>query len=97
MQGATPEVLECLARGEAETAPLSKAEHALLRFVELVTMHAYRTTDADVETLRAVGWTDENDTLKLSADVRSTARRTTSAWSTALRNDSRTIPTFPLR
>jgi alkylhydroperoxidase family enzyme len=30
----------------------------LLRFVKLVTETAYRTTDADVESLRLQGWTD---------------------------------------
>jgi alkylhydroperoxidase family enzyme len=30
----------------------------LLDFVALVTRHAYKTTDADVETLRKHGWTD---------------------------------------
>ena len=30
----------------------------MLDFVALVTRHAYKTTDADVETLRAQGWTD---------------------------------------
>ena len=30
----------------------------MLDFVATVTKHAYRTTDADVEQLRALGWTD---------------------------------------
>jgi alkylhydroperoxidase family enzyme len=30
----------------------------LLNFVEMVTRHAYKTTDADVERLRSLGWTD---------------------------------------
>lgn len=30
-----------------------------MRFVELVTKHAYKTTDEDVEKLRQHGWTDE--------------------------------------
>lgn len=29
-----------------------------MRFVELLTKHAYKTTDEDVETLRSHGWTD---------------------------------------
>lgn len=58
MQDPNPEVLACLARGEAQTAPLPEPERALLRFVEVVTKHAYKTTDEDVEALRALGWTD---------------------------------------
>lgn len=49
---------QCLARADLEGAPVSTAERALLRFVEIVTKHAYKTTDADVQTLRDVGWTD---------------------------------------
>lgn len=30
----------------------------MLDFVALVTRHAYKTTDEDVESLRQVGWTD---------------------------------------
>lgn len=30
----------------------------MLEFVAIVTRHAYQTTDADVEKLRAMGWTD---------------------------------------
>lgn len=41
-----------------EGAPLSEAERALLRFVETVTRHAYRVTDAQVQELREAGWTD---------------------------------------
>jgi alkylhydroperoxidase family enzyme len=58
LQEPNPEVHECLARAELARAPVSEAERALLSFVELVTKHAYKTTDADVEGLRAQGWTD---------------------------------------
>jgi alkylhydroperoxidase family enzyme len=37
---------------------VSEPERALLDFVALVTRHAYKTTDADVEKLRTEGWTD---------------------------------------
>ncbi len=47
-----------LARADLDAAGLSEAERGLLDFVRLVTQHAYRTTDADVERLRALGWTD---------------------------------------
>jgi alkylhydroperoxidase family enzyme len=58
LQDPTSEVHECLARADLDAAPISDAERALLRFVELVTKHAYKTQDADVEALRQVGWTD---------------------------------------
>lgn len=45
-------------RADLDAAALAGPERALLRFVELVTRHAYRTTDADVEALRSQGWTD---------------------------------------
>ena len=52
------EVRECLSRADVESAPIPEAERGLMRFVELVTKHAYRTTDEDVEKLRRLGWTD---------------------------------------
>ena len=58
MQGGTDEVIEALSRGDIAAAGLSDAERALMRFVELVTRHAYRTTADDVERLRQAGWTD---------------------------------------
>lgn len=37
---------------------MTEAERALLRFVELVTRHAYRSTRAETDALRDAGWTD---------------------------------------
>ena len=58
MQGGSDEVVQALAKGDVASAPLSAAERELMRFVELVTRHAYRTTSDDVERLRQAGWTD---------------------------------------
>ena len=58
MQDPSPDLHACLARGDLETAPVSDAERALLEYARKVTEHASRTTDADVERLRALGWTD---------------------------------------
>jgi alkylhydroperoxidase family enzyme len=58
LQEPDPEVQKCLALADVERAPISAAERALLRFVETVTRHAYRTTDEEVEALRTLGWTD---------------------------------------
>lgn len=57
-QGGDEEVVRALARGDLAAAPVGDAERALLRLVEVVTRHAYRTSDADVEALRQHGWTD---------------------------------------
>lgn len=59
MQGEQDAVVEALARGDLAAAPLDEPHRALLRFVELVTRHAYRTTAEDVQRLREVGWKDE--------------------------------------
>ena len=58
MQEPDPAVHECLSRADVAAAPVTEPERGLLRFAELLTKHAYRTTDEDVETLRQLGWTD---------------------------------------
>jgi len=58
LQEPDPAVHQCLALADLDGAPIPEAERALLRFARLVTQAAYKTTDADVEALRAVGWTD---------------------------------------
>ncbi len=57
-QGGDEAVVQALARGDLGAAPVGEADRALLSFVAVVTRHAYRTTDADVERLRRHGWTD---------------------------------------
>ena len=51
-------MIEALARGRLNEAPVTDAERELLRFAEIVTRHAYKTTEEDVQKLRAYGWTD---------------------------------------
>jgi alkylhydroperoxidase family enzyme len=58
LQGADDAVIAAMGRGDVDGAPISDAERALMRFVELVTRHAYRTTAEDTEALRQAGWTD---------------------------------------
>lgn len=58
MQDSAADVTESLRRRDIENAPVTPAERALLRFVKLVTEHAYRTTADDTQTLRDAGWTD---------------------------------------
>ena len=58
LQDPNAETQSCLSRADIEAAPIPENERALMRFVELVTKHAYKTTDEDIEVLRSVGWTD---------------------------------------
>ena len=52
-------MVEALSRADLAGAPVSEAERALLEFVRLLTEHAHRTTDDDVQRLRRHGWRDE--------------------------------------
>jgi len=42
-----------------QTSSITDAEKKLLAYVEKVTRHAYKTTDADVEGLKESGWSEE--------------------------------------
>lgn len=59
MQGATDEVVGAFVEGNIENAGLSEAELALMKYVELVSRAAYRTTPDDVQKLRNAGWREE--------------------------------------
>jgi alkylhydroperoxidase family enzyme len=52
------ETAKALRDGDLERAPVTPAERLLLEFVETLTKHAYRITDAQVQGLRDAGWTD---------------------------------------
>lgn len=43
---------------DLDSAPISEAEKALLRFTRLVTLESSRITPQDMEPLRALGWDD---------------------------------------
>ena len=45
--------------GKLEEAGLTAAEMCLLKYVELITNAAYRSTAEDVQRLRDAGWTEE--------------------------------------
>jgi alkylhydroperoxidase family enzyme len=51
-------VIDAVVRNDLENGVISPADRELLRFVALVTRHAYKTTDEDVDRLRQVGWSD---------------------------------------
>ena len=50
---------DALSRGDIAAASLPEKERILLDFVELLTRHAYRTTQEDVQRVRDAGWSDE--------------------------------------
>ena len=60
MQGESfGKVAEALRNGDLDAAGLERPERLLLEFVGTITRGAYRVTDAQVQELRDVGWTDE--------------------------------------
>jgi alkylhydroperoxidase family enzyme len=52
------DVAKALRAGDLEHAPITPAERVLLEFVGVLTRHAYRITDQQVQSLRDTGWTD---------------------------------------
>jgi alkylhydroperoxidase family enzyme len=50
---------EALRAGDLDAAGLPRNERLLLEFVGTLTRHAYKITDAQVQELRDVGWSDE--------------------------------------
>jgi alkylhydroperoxidase family enzyme len=58
LQGTDAEITAALRRGDLTAAPVSDAERALLQLVEVLTRHADRCTDEDVQRLRAAGWSE---------------------------------------
>ena len=58
MQGGDAAIVAALEKGDLKSAPVTPAERSLLELVELLTRHAYKTTDDDLARLRAAGWTD---------------------------------------
>jgi uncharacterized peroxidase-related enzyme len=59
MQGATDEVVAAFLQGDLKKADLTDAELALMKYVELVSKTAYRTTPEDVQKLRDAGWKED--------------------------------------
>lgn len=59
MQGADEACLDAVREGDLASPALTEAERALLQFVELITLHAWKNTDQNVQRLRGAGWSDE--------------------------------------
>lgn len=52
-------VAEALRNGDLHAAQLDPPERLLLEFVATISQAAYRVTDEQVQSLRDVGWSDE--------------------------------------
>lgn len=52
-------MVEALRRGDIAGAPIDDRVKQLLSFVELLTKHAYKNTQQDIDQLREVGWSDD--------------------------------------
>jgi alkylhydroperoxidase family enzyme len=60
LQGETyDKTAEALRNGDLEQANLDRPHRMLLDFVATITLHAYRVTDQQVQSLRDAGWSDE--------------------------------------
>jgi alkylhydroperoxidase family enzyme len=59
LQGGDDACIEAVSRRDLESAALTETERALLRFVELLTKHAWKNTGDDVQKVRDAGWSDE--------------------------------------
>jgi uncharacterized peroxidase-related enzyme len=57
--GASPEVADAVRDAAVEDMPVDDKVRELLRFVERIDHEAYKIVDADVDHLRAIGWTDD--------------------------------------
>jgi uncharacterized peroxidase-related enzyme len=44
---------------DPQSAEISDGEKKLLAYVDKVTRHAYKITDADIDELKEIGWTDQ--------------------------------------
>lgn len=59
LQGQKSEDVDQIALGAAQNAALTPRERTLLDYVKVLTLEPGKVTDADVQRLRKVGWTDE--------------------------------------
>ena len=51
--------MQAVFEGKLDEAGLTRAELALMEYVELITRAAYRSTAEDAQKLRDVGWAEE--------------------------------------
>ena len=53
------DIVDAIGTGNLSKANLTPKDQALLTFVKLLTLTSAHTQDADVQTMRDAGWTDE--------------------------------------
>jgi alkylhydroperoxidase family enzyme len=58
LQGQDQESVAAIRRADLEHASIAPRERALLSLVKLLTQHAYRCQQQDVQEVREAGWTD---------------------------------------
>jgi len=58
LQGQDQETVAAIRRADLDHASISPPERVLLGLVNLLTQHAYRCQDDDVEKVRQAGWSD---------------------------------------
>ena len=51
--------MKAIVEGKLNEAGLTKAERVLLKYVELITQAAYKSTAKDVQKLRDAGWSED--------------------------------------
>jgi uncharacterized peroxidase-related enzyme len=59
VQGASDQTVAAFLEGNLDDADLTSAERTLLNYVQVITEAAYRSTQEDVQKLRAAGWREE--------------------------------------
>ena len=58
LQGQDQETVAAIRRADLDHASIASEERVLLGLVKLLTQHAYRCQDEDVQRVRDAGWTD---------------------------------------
>ena len=53
------DIVDAIGTGDLSKVILTPKDQALLTFVKLLTLNSANTRDADVQTMRDAGWTDE--------------------------------------
>ena len=59
MQGASDDLVQAVAQGRLDSPAVDEKNRTLLRYVEKLTLRQSEVRDADVQSLRNAGWTDE--------------------------------------
>ncbi len=58
-QNVDQDLVDAIGTGDLSKVKLTPKDQALLTYVKLLTLNSAHTQDADVQTMREAGWTDE--------------------------------------